>query len=1168
MKRHDEMIFTGQPDELRARDARQTVGAQINSGRTRGIKRAILLVAITSVVVFGGSEARAQAPNAILKIEFGVDNAANTTAPKSVGDFQFTVSKPGEPPLFTFQGSEQVITVPLSDTSLHNETTTFVLSSVNQPAGYGPIYQGDCNPAGRIDLRSGEVKTCRVTNAFLTFAENGTTVRVLKITKRIDNTDPRGSSVQAADFTISVLRESGALVTRVPGSETGIYVGLNSVGENYSVREDPNRSFPDYIPIYEGDCGRTSSLTGLGFASCVITNAFLNATEPNPTGVLKIIIEIEPRDVPGEIEPQPRDFSITVSGGSQTIRTLDGSDSGVNVGVAPPGSGAFYVIRGNRNPRFPDYFPVLGGDCNQLGRVIWEFEVVKRTCVVKYLYTNSSEASNPPTLLKVIKRVENTGLPGETSDVRNFALRLTRGANEWVANFNGSQTGFNIGLAFVLPFGAHYTVSETRNPQFPNYLALFSGDCRADGFVGLVAEPGDVFPFLTCLVTNYSLATTERDADAVLKIIPRIDNTGPTGEPVPQTSDFPIRIFRDNTMANTVHGAEAGANIGLRGGENAFRVRVDRNPQFPNYLPIVGGDCNIHGQFTLEPGAIQTCVVTFSYLNATQSEDSNSVVKVIKRLENQDAASRPRDVSEFNIGVFRSSHAELIQSVQGSETGRNVGYVAQATNPIFIREIDPPADYIQLYSSDCISPSDPEERIELPALATCLVTNVFAGARPPVANNQTTSVNEDTTKSITLTATDPNGNQLSFSVVSPPAHGRLSGNAPNLVYTPDPNFNGADSVGFIARDSQFDSNTATVFINVLPVNDVPVATGRTVSAITETSTQIQLFATDVDGDALTVGSISRPAHGTVTVNGLIATYTSTDNYIGPDSFSYMVSDGREPSGSAAVNINVANGIVVGNVSKTETNSGINQYVFNVELLAPTTTTVTVQYATANGTAVAGSDYTAKSGTLSFRSGQTTASISIDVAGDQLFEIDEFFVLLFSNPVNAMLRNNSAAAVIINDDPLVGISEMNPSNATVEVGERVNLALTWTHPERWRLLDTIDFRIIDDQGSVMGVRFSEPTNTFSLFNPISGRYENPVTQGSPQRFETNAATMYVEDSRVQGSGPTGPSVVMTYSLSFKPLAAGRVFRVEAFATDDFGHQQGFDLVGTVTVQPQH
>jgi hypothetical protein len=127
-------------------------------------------------------------------------------------------------------------------------------------------------------------------------------------------------------------------------------------------------------------------------------------------------------------------------------------------------------------------------------------------------------------------------------------------------------------------------------------------------------------------------------------------------------------------------------------------------------------------------------------------------------------------------------------------------------------------------------------------------------------------------------------------------------------------------------------------------------------------------------------------------------------------------------------------------------------------------------------------------------------------------------------------------------------------------------LKWTHPERWRFLDTIDFRIIDDQGSVMWVRFDEPTNTFSLYNPNSGRYEQPVQPGDPERFQTNAATMYLADSPVQGSGPTGPSVTLTYNLSFKPNAAGRTFRVEVFATDDFGNHQGFDPVGTVTVLP--
>jgi hypothetical protein len=59
-------------------------------------------------------------------------------------------------------------------------------------------------------------------------------------------------------------------------------------------------------------------------------------------------------------------------------------------------------------------------------------------------------------------------------------------------------------------------------------------------------------------------------------------------------------------------------------------------------------------------------------------------------------------------------------------------------------------------------------------------------------------------------------------------------------------------------------------------------------------------------------------------------------------------------------------------------------------------------------------------------------------------------------------------------------------------------------------------------------------------------------------------MYLEYSEVIGSGPTGPSVTLNLALSFKPRAAGRVFRVEAFATDDFGNQQGFDEAGAIGV----
>lgn len=93
----------------------------------------------------------------------------------------------------------------------------------------------------------------------------------------------------------------------------------------------------------------------------------------------------------------------------------------------------------------------------------------------------------------------------------------------------------------------------------------------------------------------------------------------------------------------------------------------------------------------------------------------------------------------------------------------------------------------------------------------------------PSATSQTRIGPEDTSISITLAGSDPEGSPLLYSLLSQPAHGTLVGSAPNLVYTPAVNFAGADSFTFKVNDGQADSPTAVVSITVTPVNDAPVA---------------------------------------------------------------------------------------------------------------------------------------------------------------------------------------------------------------------------------------------------------------------------------------------------------------------------------------------------------
>jgi chitinase len=108
-------------------------------------------------------------------------------------------------------------------------------------------------------------------------------------------------------------------------------------------------------------------------------------------------------------------------------------------------------------------------------------------------------------------------------------------------------------------------------------------------------------------------------------------------------------------------------------------------------------------------------------------------------------------------------------------------------------------------------------------------------------------------------------------------------------------------------------------------------------------------------------------------------------------------------------------ISVADVTLSEGDSGTKNAVFTVTLSAASASAVTVSYATRNGTAAAGSDYTAASGTLNFAAGQTSKTVSVPVLGDTVFEADENFFLDLSAAVAATLSRSTATGTITNDD---------------------------------------------------------------------------------------------------------------------------------------------------------
>lgn len=93
-------------------------------------------------------------------------------------------------------------------------------------------------------------------------------------------------------------------------------------------------------------------------------------------------------------------------------------------------------------------------------------------------------------------------------------------------------------------------------------------------------------------------------------------------------------------------------------------------------------------------------------------------------------------------------------------------------------------------------------------------TLVIAPGSAPVANDMNVTVRENKTKQLTLNASDPDGDALTYTIVTPPAHGKLSGTAPDLTYTPDKDYPGDDSFTYKVNDGSEDSNIATVSIDI------------------------------------------------------------------------------------------------------------------------------------------------------------------------------------------------------------------------------------------------------------------------------------------------------------------------------------------------------------------
>jgi hypothetical protein len=196
---------------------------------------------------------------------------------------------------------------------------------------------------------------------------------------------------------------------------------------------------------------------------------------------------------------------------------------------------------------------------------------------------------------------------------------------------------------------------------------------------------------------------------------------------------------------------------------------------------------------------------------------------------------------------------------------------------------------------------------------------------PPIASYQAATTELGASLNGQVSADDPNGDSLTYSLVTSPAHGSVTFQADgSFTYTPSSSFGftGVDSFTFQAFDGIAYSNVATVSIVIYPVSLAPVANNDSYSTPENTTLTVAapgVLANDTDpnGLPLTALLVTGPSDGTLTLNSDGSfTYIPDTNFGGTDSFTYQASDGQFDSNVATVTITVGNPPVANNDSYT------------------------------------------------------------------------------------------------------------------------------------------------------------------------------------------------------------------------------------------------------------
>ena len=543
-------------------------------------------------------------------------------------------------------------------------------------------------------------------------------------------------------------------------------------------------------------------------------------------------------------------------------------------------------------------------------------------------------------------------------DVANGALSLAAdGSFTYTpdADFNGVDSFTyvaNDGFADSLPATVTITVNAVNDAPVAmddGYSVDEDNVLVVDALSGVLANDSDAEgdPLTANLVADVANGTLALAADGSFTYTPNANFNGVDGftytarDPsladsnvatvtitVTSINDVPVAV--DDGYATTEDVALVIAATGVLANDSD----ADGDPLTANLVAdVANGTLALaaDGSFTYTPDADFNGVDSFTYVANDGFADSLPATVTITVNAVNDAPVAMDDgysVDEDNVLVVDALSGVLANDSDAESDPLTANLVADVANGTLALAADgsftytPNANFngVDSFTYTARDPSLADSNVATVTITVTSINDV------PVAVDDGYATTEDVALVIAATGvlandSDADGDPLTADLVADVANGTLALAADgSFTYTPDADFNGVDSFTYTARDpSLADSNVATVTITVNAINDAPALgaiADDTVEALQ--SLTVNISASDVDGDALTLSAPGLPAFGALTDNG---------DGTGSIDFTPTIADG----GSHVINVEVSDGLLLASASFTLTVDATVSITFELTL---------------------------------------------------------------------------------------------------------------------------------------------------------------------------------------------------------------------------------------------